>query len=193
MAQIFSRMYATTAAAEAAVAELRAYGLPADYMVVTAPGHSPEATIAAIMKGHVERKLAAIYAEGVANGGTLLSVAAPLGHGYNVIQILDEAGPIDSGYTPPAGEPAGFDNAAPFSDMLGLPVLTAGGKAGTVGLPLISHGFTIPIPQLTKSGPTIPIGALPNSPTIPIPQIADSKGGYKPIIPLPLLSASRRA
>ncbi len=188
MAQIFSRMYATTAAAEAAAAELRSYGLPASDMVMTAPGGSHDETVAAIMKGHVEKARAAIYAHGVAKGGTLLSVAAPMGHGYNVIQILDEAGPIDSGYTPPADGPAGFDNAAPFSDMLGLPVLSKGGKAGTVGLPLLADGLSIPIPQLTKSGPTIPIGALPSGPTIPMPTLTNSNGGYKPIIPLPLLA-----
>lgn len=215
MVEIISRMYGDAASVDGVLDDLYYLGILFDGVVVTRPGGTAAEALAAILKGHVPKSIAPIYAEGVARGGTLISVAPPFGAASAVLQAMTKRQPIDSGYNPAVRQPAGFDEAAPFSDLLGLPVLSGSGRAGTSGLPLAAQGYSIPIPQLTRRGgttfpigrlpskpsipipqltrgrTTFPIGRLPSGPSIPIPQLIRDRGGYSPVIPLPTLARDR--
>ncbi|QMW21517.1 hypothetical protein [Sandaracinobacteroides saxicola] len=213
MSTIVSRLYADSSAADRAVANLAPLGIPPSQLLVGQPGGGMTGgkLWALGVKPARERELMA----GVASGQTAVVVAAPLGTALSVATALDQAGPVGR---PDAGELAGRDNrAAPFSDALGIPVLsrTPDPLSRMLGIPSVSHGDgpqgshllikqrggykpVIPMPLLSGSGgykPVIPMPLLSGGrggykPVIPLPTLTRSRGGYKPIIPLPTLSRS---
>ena len=132
MSQVISRMYASHEAATRAVAELKDYGFAHVHLVAGAGGgkagngvsdRSHDEIVAAIMKGHVLKADARVYAAGVARGGTLVTVRAPFGSAVQAMQVMNEFDPIDSGVPDPQYPGAGWNDESPMSSLLHMPVL----------------------------------------------------------------------
>ena len=163
MSHEISRMYASAEVAQAAAAELAEEGFD-EVFVVSPPSKEdvPLSAIAAqIAHGKVHLSDAKIYAQGVANGGTLVTVHAAFGSGMLATSILESHGPIASGKAEPAPEilwneatpfssammvPLLIDDAAPMSRVIGIPAL--GGStcsfSSMLGMPLLSGSGTMP-------------------------------------------------
>lgn len=162
MSQEITRMYASADHARAAAAELSEDGFD-DVIVVTPPEKDvPVSAIAAqIAHGRVHLPDAKIYAEGVARGGSLVTVHAPFSTGKLATVILDSHNPIPSGKPEPEPEVL-WNEATPFSSAMHMPLLLddptpasrvmgvsalAGSNcsfSGMIGLPLLSDGNTMP-------------------------------------------------
>ena len=115
MAQIITRLYANGADAEAAVKDLKDQRFADKDIFVVGPPAGGKASIesltTAIANGAVPKADAAIYAKGVAKGGTLVSVLAHFGTGAKVSGVLDSHKPIPSGVT--TGSTTGVSSARP--------------------------------------------------------------------------------
>ncbi len=132
MTQTISRMYATKAEADAAVGDLAKHSFgPEEVFVVGPPaiaaggepGQGIVADVAAeIVRGYVVTARAAVYAQKVARGATLVTVHAPFGVGFKATLLLDRHNPIDSGIPEPAYPRSRYDEAAPLSSGLMMPV-----------------------------------------------------------------------
>lgn len=151
------RMYASAETARRAAAELREEGF-SDVHVVTPPaGDTPLSAIAAqIAQNRVLLADARIYAKGVAEGGTLVTVFAPFGTGLAAEQILDSHKTIPTGMPKPPPEtlwdeaaplssalvmPLLSDDATPVSKIIGFPPLTSSdcSASGVIGMPMLSQ------------------------------------------------------
>jgi len=175
------RMYASAQQAADAASRLKRWGIPDDMIsLVTASGTaSAQQVVAAIKAAYVLQAHAEVYAAGVARGQALVAVRAPFGMGAMVAKLLDSAGAVESGV--PSGPERGeaWDDAAPLSSALWLPVLTrqkppfytpfllsdGGTTSATLGIPelrdsrsmlsssvgmkLLSHGAT-PLSSLLR-------------------------------------------
>jgi hypothetical protein len=193
MSHEISRMFATAEAARAAAAELAEEGFD-DVHVVNPPSSAdaPVSAIAAqIALGRVHMPDAKVYAEGVARGGSLVTVHAPFGSGMLATTVLESHGPIDSGMPAPP-PPRMWDEAAPLSSALGMDVLindpTPGSRvlgiqpltgsdcsfSGTIGMPLLSDN---PAPLSSLVGmSTLSRSGTPLSSLIGMPTLTRSKG-----------------
>lgn len=119
------RLYANTQDAEAAVAKVLANGLPRHRVNLVAPGSaaSREALAARIAAGLVLKSDAQVYAAAVQGGQTLVSVDAPGGTGVYYTALLQSCNPVGGG----RGERTPgrqWEEAAPFSSIFGLPVIS---------------------------------------------------------------------
>lgn len=159
MSHDVTRLYATSEAAHAAVEELREDGFT-DIHVIAPPGEGvPVSAIAAqIAEAHVPLEKARALAPAVAAGQILVTVQAPFGRGKLATNILRTHGPVaasalDGGPHQPLydeaaplssalGLPLLIDDPAPLSNALGLPTLAREeeGYKGTLGLPLLIRG-----------------------------------------------------
>lgn len=117
------RMYASETQAKAAADKLRNHDYSDDRIhVVSAHEGSQDAIAAAVMAGYVLRAHARVYAEGIAQGRSLVVVHVQYGGGMRAIEILEEFDPVDTGLRlPPEGGPT-WDEAAPLSSALMMPV-----------------------------------------------------------------------
>lgn len=137
MTHTISRMYANKADADAAVDDLKEHGFtPDEIFVVTAPEATESASATGneliveeiadmIVLGYIHRGHAAEHAKKVAEGGVLVTVYAPFGAGFKATAILDRHHPIDSGVPLKVYPRATWDEAAPLSSGLRLPVLSS--------------------------------------------------------------------
>ncbi len=127
------RLYATDAAAKAALANLKRWGFEDELINVvnassTPPANAPasaasdDPVLSSIMAGYVLRAHAKVYANEVRAGRTLISLRAPFGVGGIAEDLLDEAGPVPSPVHTGVGLPS-WDDGAPFSSALGLPTV----------------------------------------------------------------------
>lgn len=126
MSQPIVRVYDSVAKAQQAVDALVLNGFGTDLINMVAPrepAQSPDDIAAAIRAGYVLKGYAKAYAACVQNGLTVLSVRAPFGTGVMVTQLLDEAGPVESGVPEPREVGPTWDEATPLSSALNLPVL----------------------------------------------------------------------
>ena len=127
MTQTISRLYGAASDASACVADLKEHGFGQGEVYVVAPpppGQNDLSALAAtIAQGNVLKAKAAVYAEGVAKGGTLVTCHAPFGAAAKATAILDRHNPIDSGVADPAYPRITYDDAAPFSSSLQIPAL----------------------------------------------------------------------
>ena len=192
MSHEISRMFATAEDARNAAAELAEEGF--DEIHVVHPPTKEDAPVSAIAaqiaQGNVLLADARIYAEGVARGGSLVTVHAPFGSGMKATVILDSHKPIASGMPEPERAPI-WDEAAPFSSAMHMPLLTddaapmsrymgvrplAGSDcslSGMIGMPLLSDN---PMPLSSLFGMTsLSDKAAPLSSLIGLPLLKESK------------------
>jgi hypothetical protein len=139
-------MYATAAAAGRAFAQLEDRGLTREdnqiNLVTPETAGSAEGLVAAIKQGLVLEADARVYAQGILRGHSLVSLMAPFGAGRMYEELLDALDPVDTGLAPPLPEPA-WDDAAPLSSALGLPVILPPSPYQFMGLPaIIASGAT---------------------------------------------------
>jgi hypothetical protein len=177
------RMFATTAQAQAAVASVKGYGLDsaAVSLITSASAPAADGIVAAIAKAKVLKSDAKVYAQGVLAGKALVVVDAPFGTGSIYEDVLDAAGPVDSGVAEPYWE-SGWDDAAPFSSALSLPVISRPSPYLFMGLPaLLRSGRTtcasLGLPELASS--SLAVFGSPNLSRNPAP--------FSGLLHLPLL------
>jgi len=134
------RLYASTQDAEAAVAKVVANGLPRDRVnLVTPASAASEADIAArITAGLVLAADARKYAADVRGGKSLVSVSAPGGTGVYYRKLLESCNPVGGGIgeRTPGRQ---WEDAAPFSSMLALPVISQPSPYDFMGFPAVDR------------------------------------------------------
>jgi hypothetical protein len=123
MSQTISRMYDSPERAAGAVAALKDEDYSDVHMVAGATESSIDSIVASIMKGNVLKSDAKVYAKGVNRGGSLVTVHAPFGAAAKAMRVLDRFDPIDSGITETEDRMMAWDEAAPMSSILQMPVL----------------------------------------------------------------------
>ena len=146
MTQAITRLYGTETHASDAVKDLKKNGFLGDQIsLVSGADGSGDGLVDAIEKGGVPNAHAAIYAERVQRGGSVVSVRPPFGTAQRATAILDSFEPIDAGVSNVPVGPAKVagktvtrtagrstdtvemlplkDDATPLSSRLNLPVL----------------------------------------------------------------------
>lgn len=129
MSEVIVRMYPSESAARGAASKLREYGYPNDWTFVVpppGPGVPPELVDTQIIAAHVLKRRAAVYAEGVRAGKTLVVVHAPFGRAVLAMDLLDQFGPVDTGLAIAPEPGPTWDESAPLSSALGIPTLLRG-------------------------------------------------------------------
>ena len=191
MSQEITRLYASAEHAREAAAELSEEGFD-DVFVVNPPDKDvPVSAIAAqIAHGRVHLPDAKIYAEGVARGGSLVTVHAPFGSGMKATVILDSHNPIPSGKPEPEPEilwnertpfssamhmPLLLDDPAPASRVIGISPLAGANCSfsGMIGLPLLSD--TAAMPEGRWGLPFLSGNLAPLSSLLGLPLLKDSR------------------
>ena len=191
MSQEITRLYASAEHAREAAAELSEEGFD-DVFVVNPPEKDvPVSAIAAqIAHGRVHLPDAKIYAEGVARGGSLVTVHAPFGSGMKATVILDSHNPIPSGKPEPEPEilwnertpfssamhmPLLLDDPAPASRVIGISPLAGANCSfsGMIGLPLLSD--TAAMPEGRWGLPFLSGNPAPLSSLLGLPLLKDSR------------------
>jgi hypothetical protein len=133
---------------------------------------SADAIVAMLMKAYVLKAHARTLAHRIQRGETLVTVHAPFGSATTALEIFEDHGAIDPGVADTGDRLRPWDDAAPCSSLLGLPVMLSNDQS-------FSRFWNVP--ALTKKG-------LPTSSTFGIPEITDSSVPYKGFLGLPLIS-----
>jgi hypothetical protein len=195
MSQTINRMFATAEQANAAAAALRSDRFNRfDEVHVTsaaASGATTDEIVAALMKACVIKWEARILAVGIKSGGSLVTVHAPFGSAVAATQELERHGPIESGLPPYVDDLVPWDEAAPLSSALSMPVLVSDNASFSSfwGLPMLTRGqgttsAALGWPEISRtSGPftgTFGMALLSRNPT-----------PLSSMIGLPLLTAGR--
>ncbi len=173
------RMFETAEDAAAAVQELRAWGVAPDAIhrvtpdAASAPG-ADDPVLAAVLQCFVLRADAVIYAARIRQGRSLVSVHAPLGFGLQATRILESHHPVDSGVPEEKAPLRDWDEGAPLSSALWLPVLSRGATP-------FSKFWSLPV--LVRSGRTL--GAA-----LGLPEVGGSSAPTTESLGLPMLSAN---
>jgi hypothetical protein len=117
------RMYESEQNARDAAATLTAAGLDRSEITILTPvpGQEGDAVRAAIADGKLPGTHVHVATQALRNGQTVLSVGLPYMSQYT-LDVMDSFNPVDSSSHPPAMP----RRASPFSDFLGLRVLTEG-------------------------------------------------------------------
>lgn len=131
MSQTIIRMYATPEQANQAAEELancRFDHFPDVHVVGRSSGpgaasSSADDIVAALTKAFVLKAHAKVLAQGVMRGGALVVAHARFGSANTAIEILERHHPIDSGLADFEDRPLAWDDAAPCSSLLHMPVL----------------------------------------------------------------------
>lgn len=192
------RIYGSEANAREAARRLVEAGIRKDliHVLTSESGVAEQAVQAAVSAkklpaSHVKAAMAAL-----ANGRTIVSVPLPY-YGQETLDILDSCDPVET-ESLPTGLP---NDPAPFSDMLGLPVLTKEGGPSTrllhsgpsfksfLGLPLLtkssgSKNSSFGMPLLSKSSS--------KTSSFGMPLLTSSGWSLSSMLGLPLLRGSKR-
>ena len=178
MSQTINRMYESHARASAAADELRTnrFNRFGDVHVVSRSAGDADASldgiVAEVMKGYVLKSHARVLAQHIQRGGTLVTVHAPFGSSVAAMQILDRHGPIESG-VPDHSDPAvAWDEAAPLSSALQMPVLLKDSAT-------FSKFWNVP--AISKQGGT-------TSAALGLPEISDARGPFTGSFGMSLIS-----
>ena len=178
------RMYDTADKASAAVAKLKGWGLTSDLISVisVAAAGSADALQKALMSANIVRDHATIYARSAAAGSTIVVVRAPFGVGVVTGDILDSCHPISKSDPTDISDGPTWDDAAPLSSALHLPVISQWRPFG--GMPA-GGGSTrtlcsrLGIPELSASSAPTTEGMMK--------LLSDSKTPFSSMLNLPLL------
>lgn len=175
------RMYATEERARDAARRLREDGFPENLIAVVAPGAGASA-----LPRSVPRNQAIAYARGLEAGHWVVVVDPPFNWGQEATWNLVAAGPVD-----PVGVPrVRSRNPAPFSDFIGFPTLSNRGRSYLSGVfpelanPRFSFSSMLGMKMLSRN-PT------PLSSMVGLKSVSSSRGPYRPVLPLPLLTRRR--
>lgn len=178
MTQTIHRMYDSPERANLAADALRASRFER-FDEVHVVGHSgdgdaasTDVIVAALMKAYVLKAHARVLAEGIRRGGTLVTVHAHFGTADAALTILERHGPIDSGLPEAVDRPLAWDEAAPCSSLLHMPVLLADNAT-------FSRFWNVP--PLLKSGAT-------TSSVLGLPEATASSGPFTGSFGLALIS-----
>jgi hypothetical protein len=136
-------MFATRAIADKAAEDLRLHGYADVHVFGGAAAATAEAYTDALCKAYVEKAVARVLARGLAAGRGLVVVHTQFGRTAFAEKLLNRHGPVEDGL--PDRREAGprYEDAAPLSSTLQLPVLTR-----------TQHPFEAfsSLPTLTRSG-----------------------------------------
>jgi hypothetical protein len=126
MTHTICRIYSSPETARAAAEELLEFRqLAGAVHIVDAPDdpYGPiDDVVKNIMRHNVPREHAKVYAQGIQYGGALVATNAPLFSAELVAQCLDQYQPIPTGLKDPEPDRFYWDEAAPFSSALRLPL-----------------------------------------------------------------------
>ena len=160
MTQTISRIYSSRENAAAAVKELKGTGFRDCPMNVVPPldgnatdgepaGIPEDQIVASIMRGEVVARHAAVYADGVREGGTVVSVRAPFGSAAAATTIMEKHSPTETGLEDQGYEKTPPDPAAPLSSACGWTVLSGNPTplSSMLGLPVLSSRRSPPKPD----------------------------------------------
>jgi hypothetical protein len=147
------RVYENAEAADRAVRSLRRWGfeeerisrLALDRPAVTDDGFDEPRWSRELQRAGIPRSQWPSCLQAVRRGQVLLSLRAPFGTGGTAEDMLDEAGPVRHAIEPYRRPLLPSQWAAPFSSILGLPVLVRSGRTTSEGLGL---------PTVTRPGRT---------------------------------------
>ncbi len=206
MSEVASRLYSSAAAAEDAANALQRAGYrPHELAVISQPegdaAGAHGAVVAAARAAGVFKGRAAELADGVAKGATAVVCRTRPTEAITVRSMLDARGPLDPGNT--SGRSTSSDvDAAPLSELLGLPVLGGRGDffSNLFGLSAVSRNQRSKTNLVGHTGPykaVIPMPTLSGGnggyrASIPMPLLSGGRGGYQPVIPLPTLTSKAR-
>lgn len=199
MTEIISRLYGSQKAADSAVEALKAYGFFSSLIFVVGPpkpkpteagkAAALEALALELMKGWVLKSQAKIYAEEILAGGVVVTVHAYFGFAQPAITLLDEAGPMPSRVKKAQRTYLDYDEAAPLSSSLALPVLADSHASFSrfFSMPILAHhtfsfGRAFGLPELSKS--------KRKSTSFGLPLLAKNSFSLSAKLGLPLLSKS---
>ena len=178
MTQTIHRIYATADVAADVVKELNANGFAGDEIHVVGSGdfdagkNSLDEVVAAITKGNVRKSDAVILAEAVQKGGTLVTVHAVFGAAVKALDILDGHASVASGLPSTRHATVTWDEAAPLSSALLVPV-----------------ALDDPTVFATYSGlPTLIDSDESASAYVGLPTLGDHKMSLSSLLGLPLLT-----
>jgi hypothetical protein len=131
MSGMIIRLYENVAQGAKVAQQLREEGFDHVFEFKGASGKSAAAIaerrglVASLMAAQIWKSHAENYAERLGRGGSLVMVHAPFGSARLAIEIMESHGPFDVGLNERTAEPDYvWDDAAPLSSALRLPVLT---------------------------------------------------------------------
>lgn len=125
--------------------------------LVGGPSVSDEILSSALMAGDLLKADAALCAQALRDGHTVVIVRAPFGSAETAEGLLDSCGPIDIGLGAGAWRPS-WNDGAPLSSAIGIPAVidNAAPLSNFLSLPLLSRqedqGPAFGIRQLTRPG-----------------------------------------
>lgn len=190
------RMYASADKARAVVSTLIADGFPEELITLvtqhsTPPTNAPASAkcddpiLASILSAFVLKDHAIVYAEAIRRGQALVIVRPEFSSGARAEYLMDEAGPVETGISTDHERLPLWDDAAPFSSGLRLPVLAHGTAP-------LSAFFVLPV--ITRDGGTLCSalgwGELAASDTYVFgaPKLSDAPAPFSSALKIPLLS-----
>jgi hypothetical protein len=187
MSQTINRMYGSYEHAKAAYAELAKNRYKEIHLVGYEAGAAPPAfddIVASIMKGYVVKAEAKIYAQGVHNGGSLVTVHAPFGTARRAQWILNKYEPIKSGIPDTVFAKRSWDEAAPISSALNMPVLMDHTAS-------FSEFWNLPLLVTKPYSPKFTKNASPFSSVFGMPVLSKNATVFSSFLGIPVLSKDR--
>jgi len=180
MASMIIRIFETAAQGMKVAQHLRDEGYDDVFQFTRSdgPGESDDADRRALIEGmlraHVWKSHAESYADRLAQGGSLVLVHAPFGSAVKAELLMDDHAPIGTGIKEEREPEITWDDAAPLSSALRMPVLTR-----------------VELPVETLSGvPSLTHGPAFLSNLFGLPLLSRGTGGKSSSFGLPLLSGS---
>ena len=124
MAQIISRLFSSDSNAAAAIKDLEDYRFGENEVIKIdgGAGAQPDDLVALIAQAGISKSDAAIYAEKVHAGSTLVVVHAPFGSAHKATVLLDRHQPLPAVVaTTAAPKRTAYDKSAPLSSLFQWP------------------------------------------------------------------------
>ena len=140
------RVYESEQQARDAAGRLREEGFGEVFLVTPVSGEeaeSPSAVLEALLAGQALGKHAGRYAAYVEEGRSLVAIRPPYGYSQLAINILAGYGPLETEPRPPQRSSTAWDEAAPLSSALQLRTIKRNQPApfsGLLGLSVLSRG-----------------------------------------------------